>query len=86
MPRTSVEAAEPNTESMRGVICLDGANACPPEDVGGPPGYLDMLEALRDPGHEQHRDMIAWAGGKGFDPVAFDVRLTNALLKLEFQR
>jgi hypothetical protein len=54
--------------------------------VGGPPGYLDMLEALRDPGHEQHRDMIAWAGGKGFDPAAFDVRLTNALLKLEFQR
>lgn len=28
--------------------------ACPPEDVGGFPGYADFLEAMADPGHEAH--------------------------------
>jgi hypothetical protein len=82
----AIEAIEPNTESVRGVHCLGGANACPPEDVGGPAGYLDLLEALRDPAHEQHREMIEWVGGEGFDPAAFDVGLANALLDAEFGR
>ena len=24
-------------------VCLDGQRACPPEDVGGPPGYEEFL-------------------------------------------
>lgn len=86
MHDVTVEAIEPNTESVRGVVCLGGANACPPEDVGGPPGYLDLLEALRDPAHEQHREMVGWIGREGFDPAAFDVGLANALLDVEFGR
>ena len=31
--------------------CLDGANACPPEDVGGGPDYAEFLEAMADPKH-----------------------------------
>ena len=31
-------------------MCLAGANACPPEDVGGPPGYAEFLEAIADTG------------------------------------
>lgn len=23
---------------------IDGAGACPPEDVGGPPGYIELLD------------------------------------------
>ena len=34
-------------------------------------GYADFLDAVRDPGHEQHADMLEWAGGS-FDPDAFD--------------
>lgn len=41
--------------------------ACPPEDVGGAWGYEEFLEALADPGHEQHDDMVRWSGG-AFDP------------------
>lgn len=37
-------------------MCLAGENACPPEDVGGPPGYMDFLQTIRDPNHEQHAD------------------------------
>lgn len=42
-------------------ICVDGAEPCPPEDVGGPPGYRELLVALRDPNHPQHRDFSEWA-------------------------
>lgn len=41
--------------------------ACPPEDVGGFPGYADFLEAMADPNHEEHEQMLEGHGGK-FDP------------------
>ena len=66
--------------SLPPVVCLAGANACPPEDVGGPPGYAEFLAILADPAHEEHADMLRWAGGS-FDPTAFDPEATNALLK-----
>ena len=31
---------------------VDGARRCPPEDVGGPDGFMDFLEAVLDPAHE----------------------------------
>jgi hypothetical protein len=50
---------------------VDGARRCPPEDVGGPDGFMDFLEAVLDPAHEQHRDMVRWYGGP-FDPIGVD--------------
>jgi hypothetical protein len=52
-------------------ICLDGENACPPEDVGGPGGYEEFLAALTDPNHEEHQAVRNWVGGE-FDPNKFD--------------
>lgn len=43
------------------------AGACPPEDVGGTPGYKRFLEILADPDHPEHADLLTWAGGP-FDP------------------
>jgi hypothetical protein len=40
---------------------------CPPEDVGGPPGYAEFLAAIADPAHEDHDHMLTWCGG-AFDP------------------
>ena len=60
-------------------VCVDGANACPPEDVGGPDGYLDFLHAVSDPKHPEHRAMIEWHGGP-FDPRALNVKPINARL------
>ena len=51
-------------------LCLEGARACPPDDVGGVWGYVDFLEAIADPKNEQHKEMKAWIGRK-FDPEAF---------------
>lgn len=59
--------------------CTGGARACPPEDVGGAWGYEEFLEILADPDHEQHGEMVTWAG-RGFDPEAFDLDAANAAL------
>ena len=51
-------------------VCVEGARACPPEDVGGASGYGEYLEAMADPGHERHDEYTGWRGP--FDPEAFD--------------
>lgn len=61
-------------------VCLTGKRACPPEDCGGIWGYSDFLEAVQDPDHPEHDEMLDWAGGE-FDPTAFDLREVNAELK-----
>ena len=61
------------------VRCIDGENACPPEDVGGSGGYADFLAALADPSHEEHSQLREWVGGS-FDPARFDITAVNLLL------
>ncbi len=50
---------------------LDGARACPPEDVGGIPGYEDFLRIIADPNDPEHQDTLEWAGGT-WDPEDFN--------------
>ncbi len=61
-------------------MCIAGANACPPEDVGGSYGYMEFLQAVRDPTHEQHEAMWRWWGGP-FDPSGFDVNAANIAIR-----
>lgn len=76
----TVEYLVPPDPNQPPIVCLAGANACPPEDVGGPSGYADFLKALADPCHEEHTEMLAWADG-AFDPAAFHLQATNQILK-----
>ena len=66
------EGFPPTDPKAKYPLCLEGARACPPEDCGGWPGYVEYLEAISDPRHEEHREMLRWRGP--FDPEAFDVR------------
>jgi hypothetical protein len=59
-------------------VCTDGQLACPPEDCGGIPGFYDLVEALGDPNHERHEEMLDWIGD--FDPQAFSVDQVNRML------
>lgn len=61
------------------ISCLAGENACPPEDVGGAPGYANLLAVLADPKHEEHEEMREWVGDT-FDPPAFDLAAVNRIL------
>lgn len=50
--------------------CLPGiVGQCPPEDVGGFPGYEEFLEAMADPKHPEHVHLKEGYGGS-FDPAA----------------
>lgn len=61
-------------------LCLAAQNACPPEDCGGPWGYANLLEALRDPRHPDHAEILDWLGG-GFDPTHCDRGAIQAALE-----
>ncbi|GHD81102.1 plasmid pRiA4b ORF-3 family protein [Vogesella fluminis] len=77
--RVKVEKVLPPDLDLPYPICLDGSNACPPEDVGGVPGYYEFLEAINDPTHEEHQAMLEWCGGS-FDPATFDLDEVNQRL------
>ncbi len=38
--------------------CIDGERACPPEDIGGPWGYMEFLEAVKDPHNPKYADLV----------------------------
>lgn len=66
-----VEAVAPADPDASYPCLLEAHGACPPEDCGGPWGYAHYLEAIADPNHEDHDDMLEWRG-PGFDPAAVD--------------
>lgn len=53
-------------------LLIDALGRCPPEDVGGSWSYAELLEAVADPQHENHAEMIEWVGGS-FDPSTIDI-------------
>jgi Plasmid pRiA4b ORF-3-like protein len=61
---------------------IEATGRCPPEDVGGPWGYAEFLDAINDPKHERHAELTEWIGDD-FDPNAFDPdELAQALVVL----
>jgi pRiA4b ORF-3-like protein len=44
---------------------------CPPDDVGEPWGYAELLEAIHDPKHERYADLSDWIP-ENFDPSDAD--------------
>ncbi|WP_247772775.1 plasmid pRiA4b ORF-3 family protein [Bradyrhizobium sp. 192] len=41
-------------------LLLEAAGRCPPEDVGGAPGYAEYLDAIGDPTHPEHENKRLW--------------------------
>jgi hypothetical protein len=71
-------------------LCMTGAGACPPEDCGGIPGYMHLLEVINDPQHEDHAHLRAWLESMGkklpLDAQHFDcndVKFINAKKSLK---
>jgi len=61
-------------------VCLGGANACPPEDCGGIPGFYNFVEAMVNPKHPEHEELKEWYGGE-WDATRFDAGAVNQELK-----
>ncbi len=74
-----VEKVVPPEDGQKYPVCIAGKRACPPEDCGGPWGYMEFAEAIKDPSHERHGEFIEWRGE--FDPEAFDPEAVNKELR-----
>jgi hypothetical protein len=59
-------------------ICLAGERCSPPEDVGGVSGYMEFLEVIFEPVHEDFGHYRRWADG--FQPEHFDLLKVNQTL------
>jgi len=62
----------PRERNAKDPTYVGGERACPPEDCGGIRGYQLLLQAISDPAHDEHDDMLQWLGGT-FDPEQLDV-------------
>jgi hypothetical protein len=51
---------------------INAIGRCPPEDVGGPLGYAQLITALSDPAHPDHADTRRWVG-EDFIPAKLDL-------------
>ena len=67
------------TPETRAPLCIAGARACPPEDCGGIWGYANLLDAIANPSHPEHEEMLEWLADE-FDPEHFSVEEVNAIL------
>lgn len=65
-----LESRRPAQSGERFPRCTGGERKCPPEDVGGPHGYSEFLEALSDRRHSEHQTYRQWIGGS-WDPEDF---------------
>lgn len=74
-----VEDQHIDAKRRTSIRCIDGENACPPEDVGGAFRYEEFLTAIGDPSHEEHDTYREWSGGR-FDPRLFDLDAANRAL------
>lgn len=61
--RITVEIIEAPDPALDYPVFIDGERRAPPEDVGGPPGFMDFLEAISRRAHPRHKDMARWYGG-----------------------
>jgi hypothetical protein len=65
-------------------VCLSGEGDAPPEDVGGPSGYAEMLRVLADPKDPEYESMKIWVDGMRWKK--FDIENINRDLKFLSKR
>jgi hypothetical protein len=61
-------------------ICIAGKRSGPPEDCGGPWGYMELLDVLNDPNDPEYEDRVEWVGGD-FDSELFDTEEISVRLR-----
>lgn len=57
-------------------VCIDGDNACPPEDCGGIAGFEDFKKILSGKKCAEQDELLEWVGGF-YNPFTFDPNIIN---------
>lgn len=76
----SLDRADPALTYPR---CVNGRRAAPPEDSGGPWGFVELMRALSDEKHPENEMYLDWMeqiGEVAYDPERFDLDATNEAL------
>jgi len=63
----TIEAVETGDAKINYPRFVAGQRRCPPEDVGGLPGFENFLDIIADPAHPEHREVLRWYG-RPYDP------------------
>ncbi len=71
-----LEKILPREKNVDYPICVKGKRAVPHEDCGGVSGYENILEIIKNPGHEEYEETMVWLGEE-FDPEHFDPKEVN---------
>ena len=86
--RVTLEKVVVAKPAPKKAACIEGARSGPPEDVGGPHGYLEFLRVLLMPEDDeikQQQDFKRWIGGT-FDPERFDLAKTEKAVRGALRR
>lgn len=67
-----IEGIRPAAQEGTYPRLVEATGRCPPEDIGGPWGYMDFLDVIADPEDEGHEEMLEWLGEDTFDPNLVD--------------
>ena len=58
----TIQAVEAGDAKVNYPRFVTGQRRCPPEDVGGLPGFENFLDVIADPAHPEHREVLSWYG------------------------
>lgn len=71
-----VEKIKPAEKNKTYPACTGGERNCPPENVMGPPGYMNFVTIMSDKNHPEYNQMRDWYGDD-YDPEEFNFKETN---------
>jgi hypothetical protein len=76
-----LEKTETSLTPLSHPTCLKGKRACPPEDIGGVYGYMQIVDMLNSTNvDEEIEHFFEWYGGE-YDPEYFNIEEVNERLK-----
>lgn len=73
----SIEIQETKKHYDDPAIAIEAVGVCPPDDVGGIPGYQDFIEKLKNGTEEEKLELINWLGYMEYVPLD-----TKSLMKI----
>lgn len=72
-----IESVRPGEPGADYPLFAEGERRCPPEDCGGPPGFMAFLEAVSNPNHPEHEEALEWYG-EDYDPDDIERHVIDA--------
>jgi hypothetical protein len=72
-----IERVDPAIPGNTYPTLLEAVGDCPPEDCGGPWGYMEALDILADPKHEEYQSMKEWWPEQFISPQDLMRRVSN---------